>query len=89
VKIVNIHASSPTTLWRRFGSLSGLSRSEFFDYFNGVAAGVALVLENAQRLRRSLSLDVLREIADGFQPPQFFVRLSAKHPFLGAIASTR
>lgn len=89
VKIVGIHASSPAALWRRFGSVSGLSRGEFFEYFNGVAAGVALVLENAQRLHRSLSLDALRELADGFQPPQFFARLGAKHPFLGAIASIR
>lgn len=87
VKIVAIHASSPAALWRRFGSVSGLSRSEFFDYFNGVTAGVALVLENAQRLHRSLSLNALREHADGFQPPQFFVRLGAKHPFHEAIAS--
>lgn len=89
VKIVDIHVSSPAALWRRFGSVSGLSRSEFFDYFSGVAAGVALVLENAQRLRRSLSLGALRELAYGFQPPQFFARLDAKHPFLGAIAPTR
>ena len=89
VKVVDIHASSPAALWRRFGSVSGLSRSEFFDYFSGVAAGVALVLENAQRLRRSLSLEALRELASGFQPPQFFARLSAEHPFLGAIGSTR
>lgn len=89
VRIGAVHASSPSTLWRRFGSVSGLSRSEFFDYFNGVAAGVALVLENAQRLHRSLSLDALRELADGFQPPQFFARLGAKHPFHEAIASIR
>lgn len=84
VKIGAIHASSPSALWRRFGSVSGLSRSEFFDYFNGVAAGVALVLENAERLHRVFSLSALRELADGFQPPQFFVRLGAEHPLLGA-----
>lgn len=88
-KIGAIHASSPATLWRRFGSVSGLSRKEFFDYFEGVVAGVALVLENAQRLRSALSLDALRELADGFQPPQFFARLDEEHPFLNAIASAR
>lgn len=88
VKIGAIHASSPAALWRRFGSVSGLSRSEFFDYFGGVAEGVALVLENAKRLNRSLSLEDLRELSAGFQPPQFFARLDAQHPFLGAIAAT-
>ena len=89
VKISSVHASSPTALWRRFGSVSGLSRSEFFGYFKGVAAGVALVLENAERLHRSLSLEVLRELADGFQPPQFFARLGAGHPIHAAITTVR
>ena len=88
VKIMAVHASSPTTLWRRFGTVSGLSRSEFFDYFDGVAQGVALVLEGAERLHRSLSLEALREIADGFQPPQFFARLSAQHPLFGIVTAT-
>jgi predicted transcriptional regulator len=82
VKVVSVHASSPATLWRRFGPISGLSRSEFFDYFNGVEQGVALVLEDAERLPSSLSLEALREIDDSFQPPQFFVRLTAQHPVL-------
>lgn len=84
-----IHASSPTTLWRRFGAVSGLSRKEFFDYFEGVAAGVALVLENAQRLRSALSLKALRKLANGFQPPQFFLRLREEHPFFATILSSR
>lgn len=88
VRIGAIHASSPSTLWRRYGSVSGLTRSEFFDYFSGVAKGIVLVLENAKRLNRSLPLEVLREHADGFQPPQFFARLDAQHPLLDAIAAT-
>lgn len=85
VKVVEIHASSPSELWQRFGEISGLSKIEFFDYFNGVSKGVALVLENAERLCRSFSLEDLREIANGFQPPQFFTRLSAEHPLLVAM----
>jgi predicted transcriptional regulator len=84
-KVVNVHSSSPSTLWRRFGSVSGLSRSEFFDYFKGVTRGVALELEGAERLHNSLSLEEIREIYVGFQPPQFFARLNAQHPIIGAI----
>ena len=76
VKIVDIHESSPTTLWRRFGSVSGLSRREFFVYFKGVVAGVALVLESAQKLRSSVSLESLRELSGGFHPPQFYSLLT-------------
>ena len=85
VKVGAVHVLSPTTLWRRFGSVSGLTRAEFFDYFDGVAQGVALVLQEAEGLGTSLPLDMLREITDGFQPPQFFARLSAQQPLLGSL----
>lgn len=84
-KVVNVHSSSPSSLWRKFGSVSGLSRNEFFDYFKGVTRGVALELEGAERLHNSLSLEEIREIYVGFQPPQFFARLNAQHPIIGAI----
>ncbi len=84
-RVEAVHASSPASLWRRFGMVSGLSKEEFFDYFKGVAQGFALVLEQARRLRRSLSLELLRRIAEGFNPPQFFIRLTAEHPLLVAV----
>jgi len=71
-RVVAVHALSPAMLWRRFGSISGLSKGEFFEYFNGIAQGFALVLEGAKRLRSSLPLAHVRQIAKGFQPPQFF-----------------
>src|SRR5438552_11803746 len=43
-KLEAIHASSPASLWRRFGLVSGLSKEEFFEYFKGVTQGYALVL---------------------------------------------
>jgi predicted transcriptional regulator len=87
VKVEAVHASSPASLWRRFGLVSGLSRREFFEYFRGVTQGFALVLEGAQLLRRSLSLDTLRKATKRFQPPQFFIRLTADHPVLGAVTA--
>jgi len=83
-----VHASSPASLWRRFGLVSGLSKEEFFEYFKGVTQGFALVLEGATRLRRSLSLDSLRRIAEGFNPPQFFLRLTVEHPLFLAVTTT-
>lgn len=79
-KVEAVHSSSPETLWRRFGKVSGLSRREFFAYFAGVTCGFALVLQGAQRLRRSLTLESLRKVAGHFQPPQFFLQLGADHP---------
>lgn len=86
-KVEAVHSSSPEILWRRFGSVSGLSRQEFFEYFAGVTRGFALVLQGAQRLRRSLSLENLRQIARHFQPPQFFHRLRSDHPLFRLVAA--
>lgn len=82
VTISAVHTASPTSLWRRFGAVSGLSKSEFFDYFSGVTEGVALELVDAKELCRSISLASLREISSGFQPPQFFTRLISPNPIL-------
>jgi predicted transcriptional regulator len=81
---VRIHA--PSTLWRKFGSFSGISRSEFFDYFDGVAQGTALELTNCRRLYSSVSLESLRRFYAGFHPPQFFIRLKHGAPLLAAIS---
>lgn len=86
-RIEAVHALPPASLWRRFGLVSGLSRHEFFEYFKGVTKGFALVLEGAQRLRRSLSLEALRKATKRFQPPQFFIRLTADHPVLWAVTA--
>lgn len=85
VTIRAIHNSTPTSLWRRFGLVSGLSRSEFFDYFGDVTRGVALELEDVKKLRQSISLAALRKASSSFQPPQFFVRLSSDNSLLNAV----
>jgi len=84
VAAINTHA--PSTLWRKFGSLSGISRSEFFEYFDGIAQGTALELTNCTRLYSSVSLASLRRFCAGFQPPQFFIRLKQGAPLLAAIS---
>lgn len=87
--VQDVVRSSPNALWRRFGPVSGLSRKEFFEYFEGVDEGVALVLKNVEKLNGGISLSELREVESGFQPPQFFVRLNAEHPILGAVAEVQ
>lgn len=86
-RIEKVHVSSPNALWRRYGSVSGLSKREFFDYFEDVDQGVALVLEQSKRLRHALPLETLRQLDGGFQPPQFFSRLESGHPLREAVAS--
>lgn len=87
VRVSSIDTSSPTALWRRHGAVSGLSKSEFFAYFEGTSQGVALVLEQSKRLNASLSLDELRRLDESFQPPQFFARLGECHPLRSTVAA--
>lgn len=86
-KISQVRCSSPTALWRRYASVSGLSKSEFFSYFQDTDQGFALELEESARLETSLSLEQLRTVNEGFQPPQFFARLNAEHPLHTAVIS--
>jgi predicted transcriptional regulator len=79
------HLLAPPTLWRRFGSVSGLSRAEFFNYFDGLPLGTALELTDCRRLTCSFSLESLRRFQHSFQPPQFFTRLSIGTPILTAM----
>lgn len=81
------HMMSPAQLWRRFGSCSGLERTEFFDYFDGVKRGFAFSLRDAQVLPNPVSLAGLREVSSGFQPPQFFSRIEAGGPLLSAMSA--
>lgn len=77
VQVRSTHALAPETLWRRYGDVSGLSRTEFLDYFSGVKRGFVLVLSNPSRLASPLPLEKLRSLNDGFQPPQFFQHLDS------------
>jgi predicted transcriptional regulator len=84
--VAAIRSQAPSTLWRKFGSVSGISRCEFFDYFEGINQGTALELSNTKRLESMVPLALLRRISAGFHPPQFFTRLSTDAPVLSAIA---
>jgi predicted transcriptional regulator len=86
-RIKMLHSEAPKTLWRKYGAVSGISKEEFFDYFNGVSLGVALELVDAVRLNRAIPLNDLRERDERFHPPQFFARMRSNHPLLSALAA--
>lgn len=80
-KIAALHMASPSSLWRNFGAVSGLTKSEFLGYLDGLAEGVVLVLEDVKSFREPLSLKALRNISKGFNPPQVFMRIDEGHSF--------
>lgn len=78
VLVKSLHAQTPQVIWRRFGSVSGLTRPEFFQYFEGAETAFALELQATIRLSNPVLLEELRRIRRNFQPPQFFTRISAQ-----------
>lgn len=89
VKVSAAHSLAPAALWRRFAKVCGITRNEFFEYFEGRPKGFALGLHDPQRLAGSVSLTELREASAGFQPPQFFIRIAPGSPLLQAIEAKR
>lgn len=59
-------------LWRQVHDIAGVTQAEYLDYFRGLATGVGIFVGQAQRFRRSISLDELRVLWPRFQPPQGF-----------------
>jgi predicted transcriptional regulator len=88
-KIAALHTASPSALWRKFGSVSGLARNEFLGYLDGLEEGFVLVLEDVKALREPLSLEALRAVAEGFNPPQFFIRIDEEHSFFKPLTGER
>lgn len=83
-QVHSMHELAPSTLWRRYGDVSGLARGEFYDYFSGLTKGFVVVLTSPKRLSEPVSLDQLRELNDAFQPPQFFQHLASDGPLVTA-----
>jgi predicted transcriptional regulator len=74
------YSAAPSTVWRKYCSVSGLSKTEFMSYFDGVAVASAMGLSGAQKLKNPVTLEALRTAMPGFHPPQFYCRLKANSP---------
>lgn len=86
-QVHSTHELAPSTLWRRYGDVSGLARGEFYDYFSGLPKGFVVLLTNPKRLSEPVSLNQLRELNGAFQPPQFFQHLANDGPLVSTLTS--
>lgn len=59
-------------LWRKVRNVAGVTRTEFFDYFNGLTEGVAIFVGDVERFSQPLPLAELRVLWPDFHPPQGF-----------------
>ena len=87
VRVKNLYELAPSTLWKRFSTVSGLTKQEFFEYLGGVDTGFALGLEKAERILEPIPLEVLRSKVKGFHPPQFFMRINPGSRLMATVVS--
>ena len=85
-KVIGLHTLAPSTMWNRFGAVSGLQRQEFFDYFSGLERAFALGLGEPTQLASPIPLSKLRDLSSGFHPPQFFANVASDGPLLRAMS---
>lgn len=83
--VKGVHHLSPATLWKRFSKVSGLTKTDLFEYLSGSTHSIAIELVDAIRLADPIELDALRDLVDGFQPPQFFSYLPNGNPIRNAV----
>ena len=68
---------APSTMWRRHGPDTGVTRKEFMKYFSGCDRAYGLHVDEVLVLR-PVSLNQLRESIEGFEPPQSFRYLTTE-----------
>ena len=59
-------------LWKNVKGYAGISRSDFFSYFQGLDRGVAIFIKNIWLLPKPIHLSDLKKQEDRFYPPQSF-----------------
>jgi len=59
-------------IWKKFGKMAQIERSNFDDYFSGLKQGFALKFDNVRPFSRPIDLYELRK-RFGFEPPQSFL----------------
>lgn len=79
--------SPPRELWNLYEDRVAVTSSDFKSYFSGVDIGCAVLLRDIRALTPAPRLRALRQTSRGFQPPQFFKRLSWKSPELRCLLS--
>ena len=76
VRIESVTHEPLSLLWQAVRNFASVSRAEFDAYFQGLDSGTALHLKQIEPLPRTISLDRLREVWQGFHPPQGYRYIS-------------
>lgn len=70
--VEDTETGSPEQIWRAHGEGSGLTRQEFFEYFEGAESATAISVTGVRTLPKPLTLDELRRRSPTFHIPQSY-----------------
>lgn len=70
--VEDIQVDAKALVWDRHGKQSGVSQTEYENYFEGAHQAVAILVKAPRRLPEPRSLARLRNTITGFHPPQSF-----------------
>jgi predicted transcriptional regulator len=66
----------PKKIWLEFGDKTGIDQLDFNTYFSGTEKAIGLILVDAQRSIEQVKIARLRNLRDGFHPPQVMMAIS-------------
>ena len=68
--VERIVRGEPEEIWLKFGHQTGIERPEYEAYFDGAREAIGLILSKAQRSLKHVAIEDLRDLREGFHPPQ-------------------
>ena len=74
--VERIVRGEPQEIWLKFGHQTGIERPEYEAYFDGAREAIGLILSKAQRSLRHVAIEDLRDLREGFHPPQVLTWIS-------------
>jgi predicted transcriptional regulator len=91
-EVSGVTAATPRHIWRKHNEGSGLAKTEFDRYFEGVSIGYAIRIGKMWKHPAPIPLGTLRKRKAGFRPPQSYhywkldelVRLGGDEPAMWA-----
>jgi predicted transcriptional regulator len=69
VVVEKVQKGTPAKIWKIFAKEAAITKSEYELYFDGSHEAIAILLQSATRTS-PVHIDVLRDIWEGFHPPQ-------------------
>jgi predicted transcriptional regulator len=71
-EVASVTGGCPSQIWRKFNGKSGLTKSEFDNYYEGAKQAFAVVLKRLWKFEKPIKLKQLRRNRTGFRPPQSY-----------------